>query len=57
MHNLLLKSDNRRVEVKGTYHNGETSQSIDLEFAALGPNAKAVAFIFTIEGNNMILKT
>jgi len=55
--NLLLKSDDRRVEEKGADHNGGTSQSIDLEFKALGPNTKAVAFIFTIEGNNMILKT
>jgi hypothetical protein len=54
--NLLLKSDDRRVEEKGADHNGGTSQSIDLEFAALRPNAKAVAFIFTIEGNNMIIK-
>ena len=55
--NLLLKSDDRRVEEKGADHNGGTSQSIDLEFAALGPNAKAVAFVFTIEGCNMFCKT
>jgi len=54
--NLLLKSDDRRVDEKGADHNGGTSQSIDLEFAALGPNAKAVAFVFTIEGYNMIIK-
>ena len=54
--NLLLKSDDRRVEEKGADYNGGTSQSIDLEFAALGSNAKAVAFIFTIEGSNMITK-
>jgi hypothetical protein len=55
--NLLSKSDDRRAEEKGADHNGGTSQSIDLEFAALGPQAKAVAFIFTIEGYNMICKT
>jgi hypothetical protein len=55
--NLLLKSDDRIIEEKGADHNGGTSQSIDLEFAALGPNTKAGAFIFTIEGNNMILRT
>ena len=54
--NLLLKSDDRRVEEKGADHNDGTSQSIDLEFTALGPNAKAVAFVFMIEGNNMYLK-
>ena len=54
--NLLLRSDDRRAEEKGADHNGGTNQSIDLEFEALGPNAKAVAFIFTIEGNNMIIK-
>ncbi len=56
MLNLLLKSDDRRVEEKGADHNGGTSQSIDLEFAALGSNAKAVAFVFMIEGYNMIIK-
>jgi hypothetical protein len=55
--NLLLKSDDRRVEEIGADHNGGTSQSIDLKFAALEPNAEAIAFIFTIEGNNMITKT
>ena len=54
--NLTLKSDDRRVEEKGADHNGGTSQSIDLEFAALGSNAKAVAFVFMIEGYNMIIK-
>ena len=54
--NLLLNSDDRRVEEKGADHNGGTSQSIDLKFTALGSNAKAVAFVFMIEGNNMILK-
>jgi len=55
--NLLLKSDDRRVEEKGADHNGGTSQSIDLKFAALGPHMEPVAFIFTIEGCNMICKT
>jgi hypothetical protein len=54
--NLLRRSDDRRVEELGADHNGGTSQSIDLEFRALGSNAKTVAFIFTIEGNNMIIK-
>lgn len=54
--NLLLKSDDRRVEELGADHNGGTSQSIDLRFAALKPNAKVVAFTFTIEGNNIIIK-
>ncbi|MCK4354115.1 MAG: carboxypeptidase regulatory-like domain-containing protein [Dehalococcoidia bacterium] len=54
--NLLLKSDNLRVQEIGADHNGGTSQSIDLEFAALGSNAKAVAFVFMIEGYNMIIK-
>lgn len=53
---LLFKSDDSRVEVKGADHNGGTSQSIDLEFAALQPTAKAVAFIFTIEGHNPLVK-
>jgi len=55
--NLLLKSDDRRVEEKGADHNDGTSQSIDLKFAALGPHREPVAFIFTIEGSNMICKT
>ena len=55
--NLLLNSDDCRVEEKGAVHNGGTSQSIDLKFTALRPNAKAVGFIFTIEGYNMICKT
>jgi len=54
--NLLLKSDDCRVEERGADHNGGTSQSIDLKFAGLGPRAEPVAFIFTIEGNNMIVK-
>jgi hypothetical protein len=54
--NLLLSSNDRRVEEKGADYNGGTSQSIDLKFGALGPNAKAVAFIFTIEGYNMYCK-
>jgi len=54
--NLLRRSDDRRVEELGADHNGGTSQSIDLEFGALGSNAKTVAFIFTIEGYNMYLK-
>jgi len=54
--NLLRRSDDRRVEELGADHNGGTSQSIDLEFAALRSNAKAVAFVFMIEGNNMIIK-
>jgi hypothetical protein len=53
---ILLNSDDWRVEEKGADHNGGISQSIDLEFATLGPNAKAVAFVFTIEGYNMICK-
>jgi hypothetical protein len=53
---LLLESDDLRVQEVGADHNSGTSQSIDLKFTALGPNAKAVAFIFTIEGNNMIIK-
>ena len=56
MLNLLLKSDDLRVQEIGADHNGGTSQSIDLEFAALGSNAKAVAFVFMIEGYNMIIK-
>ena len=56
--NLLRDSDDRRVEEKGADHNGGTSQSIDLKFAALGPNMEPVAFIFTIEGYNpyMVMK-
>jgi len=54
--NLLLYSDDLRVEELGADHNGGTSQSIDLEFAAIGPNTKAVAFIFTIEGYNPFYK-
>ena len=54
--NLLRDSDDRRVEEKGADYNGGTSQSIDLEFGALGPNAKAVAFVFTIEGYNKYCK-
>lgn len=54
--NLLLKSDDCRVEEKGADHNGGTSQSIDLDFAALGRDAKAVAFVFTIEGYNIYVK-
>lgn len=55
--NLLLKSDDRRVEEKGADHNGGTSQSIDLTFKALRPGTNVIAFIFTIEGYNMICKT
>jgi hypothetical protein len=55
--NLLLKSDDNRVEEKGADLNGGVSQSIGLKFAALGPHGEAVAFIFTIEGYNMICKT
>jgi len=54
--NLLLKSDDLRVQEIGADHNGGTSQSIDLKFTAVRPNAKAVAFVFTIEGYNMICK-
>jgi len=54
--NLLLGSDDRRVEEKGADHNGGTSQSIDLKFAALNPHTDVIAFIFTIEGNNMFCK-
>lgn len=54
--NLVLKSDDRRVEEKGADLNGGISQSVDLKFAALGPHAEAVAFMFTIEGYNMIIK-
>lgn len=57
VHNLLRKSDDRRAEEKGADHNGGVSQSIDLEFAALGPQAEAVGFIFTIEGYNPFYKT
>jgi hypothetical protein len=55
--NLLLKSDDRRVEEIGADHNGGTSQSIDLTFTALGSDAKAVGFILTIEGYNPFYKT
>jgi len=55
--NLLRDSDDWRVEEKGADHNGGISQSIDLEFGALGSNAKAVAFVFTIEGCNRYCKT
>lgn len=54
--NLLLYSDDLRAEEKGADHNGGMSQSIDLEFEALRPSAKAVAFVFTIEGYNPWLK-
>ncbi|MCJ7669691.1 MAG: CehA/McbA family metallohydrolase [Dehalococcoidia bacterium] len=54
---LLLKSDDRRIVEQGADHNGGVSQSIDLRFAALGPHREPVAFIFTIEGCNMICKT
>jgi hypothetical protein len=54
---LLLYSDDLRAEELGADHNGGTSQSIDLEFGALGRDAQAVAFIFAIEGYNMICKT
>ena len=54
--NLLLKSDDRRVEEKGADHNGGTSQSIGLRFAALGLHTEPVAFIFRIEGYNMYVK-
>lgn len=54
--NLLLNSDDRRVEEKGADHNGGTSQSIDLKFAAPGPHTEPVAFIFTIEGHNSLVK-
>jgi hypothetical protein len=49
---MLLNHDGRKVEEKGADYNGGTSQSIDLKFAALGTNIKAVGFILTIEGNN-----
>jgi hypothetical protein len=55
--NLLLYSDDLRAEEKGADHNGGISQGIDLEFAALGPQAEAVGFIFTIEGYNPFYKT
>jgi hypothetical protein len=54
---LLLRSDDRRAQEKGADHNGGISQSIDLKFAALGHDAETVAFIFAIEGYNMICKT
>lgn len=55
--NLLLNSDDRRAEEIGADHNGGTSQSMDLKLTALGPNANAVGFIFTIEGYNPVDKT
>lgn len=54
---LLHKSDDRRAEEKGADYNDGMSQSIELKFAALGPEMEAVGFIFTIEGNNMFCKT
>lgn len=49
---LLLRSDDRKAEERGANYNGGTSQSTDLEFAALGTETDAVAFVFTIEGIN-----
>jgi len=54
---LLLKSDDRRVEEIGADHNGGTSQSIDLKFTTVRPNAEVVGFILTIEGYNPFYKT
>ena len=53
---MLLDSDDWRVELRGALHNDGTSQSIDLKFASLHPKMKVVAFVFRIEGNNMICK-
>jgi len=54
---MLLNRDDWRVEEKGADHNGGKSQSIGLKFAALGPDAKALAFVFTTEGSNPYSKT
>lgn len=51
----LLLSDDWKVDELGADWNDGVSQSIDLKFAA-PPNIKAVAFIFQIEGNNIIAK-
>lgn len=51
----LLLSDDWKTETIGADHNG-ISQTINLRFLALPSNQKAVAFIFQIEGNNMIVK-
>jgi hypothetical protein len=53
----LLLSDDWKTDTLGANWNNGVSQSIDLKFAALPPNIKAEAFIFQIEGNNIIAKT
>lgn len=54
--NMLLNSDDWRVEEKGADHNGGTSHSIDLKFAALDPDTNVIAFVFRIEGYNLYIK-
>lgn len=49
---MLLHSDDWRVDLLGAEHNDGMSQSIDLEFAALNPNADVIGFILEIEGHN-----
>jgi hypothetical protein len=48
----LLVSDDRKTDMRGAEHNNGTSQSMELEFAALPPNLNVIGFIFQIEGNN-----
>lgn len=52
----LLFSDDRKVDEVGANWNNGVSQLIDLKFAA-PPSIKATAFIFQIEGNNIIAKS
>jgi hypothetical protein len=52
----LLFSDDWRTETMGAIWNNGVSQSVQLKFLALPPNIKATAFIFKIEGYNIIAK-
>ncbi|MGB9684333.1 MAG: hypothetical protein ACPL1Z_05325 [Candidatus Bathyarchaeales archaeon] len=52
----LLFSDDVKTDILGANWNNGTSQSIYLNFAAPPPNMKVVAFVFRVEGNNMVLK-
>ena len=51
----LWFSDDKRVDLHGTEHNGGLSEFITLEFMAPAHN-KFIEFIFVIEGNNPIIK-
>jgi hypothetical protein len=51
LHQLLFSDDWQTTTLGADYSNG-TSQSINLKFLALPPNAEVLNFMFQMEGHN-----